>query len=937
MYRSELVNRSAMLPLQKKTRPALLCGILLLILQGCGPRDLTDEEYLQRAREATARGEMQSAVIEFKNALKTNPDNAQARLLLGQAYIELGDGASAEKELRQARSKGIAEETVLVPLANALFLQQEYDEVLKNYTLVDSLSPEQQAELLAVRGKSLLQAGNIAQARLELNKALELDSRSVAALLGQSQIDQAKGNLVATRDWVDQALKIQPDNPEALSQLGRVEEADGNLEAAEEAYTRAIDTAANKPKYIAQRAFLRIHREDIGGAEQDIEKLSDKYPGKHFAQGLVLFQRKQYRDAQTAFEQALNGYGAYAPLQYYLGLTHLLLGNEQQADTYLKNVLNLVPESGKAANVLAGMQLRKGDLEKAQPLLESVLGRDPDNRQALELMAGLEMMQGKPDQAVEKLERLVALDPDSADLRSKLGLALMAQGEVDPATAELEKAIALEPGADEHELRLVMGQLQAGENAKALESAERWVDKSPRSVPAHLSLGWAFLANRMGDQALWTFEKVLELSPGNPSASHNLAVFALQRGDIKQALDYYEESLKHHPGHPRISLALAKLQLLIGLDVKALPLLEQLWEQQPGDAEPAALLGKLLLRQGDAGRALKVIREAARTAPQDTAVLRVLGTAQAETGDYRGAVSTYQRLTAQQPESAPDHYLLAQAYYRNGDRKNFAAALEKAYQLDPTHFETEIAMVGLLMQRQQWEQARELVDKLKQDHPGNPEVHVQDAQLSTALNDPGKAVEAYRQALELAPDRNDLVVKYGLALWQAGQLEQAFKPMEDWLDKHPNDGVVRYNLANLYLLADRKSEAREAFSNILDSNPDHIIALNNLAWLLKDSEPEKAVAYAEQAYRLSPTPPVQDTLAMILLAQPGQEARAVRLLENAVRQAPGNAEIHFHLAQALVQSGDKQRATQVLTELLNSKAVFPGKPQAQKLLDELSG
>jgi Flp pilus assembly protein TadD len=181
------------------------------------------------------------------------------------------------------------------------------------------------------------------------------------------------------------------------------------------------------------------------------------------------------------------------------------------------------------------------------------------------------------------------------------------------------------------------------------------------------------------------------------------------------------------------------------------------------------------------------------------------------------------------------------------------------------------------------------------------------------------------------------VVKYGLALWQAGQREQAFKPMEDWLDKHPDDGVVRYNLANLYLLADRKPEARAAFLEILNKHPDHVIALNNLAWLLKDSEPKKAVAYAEQAYKLSPTPPVQDTLAMILLARPGQEARAVRLLENAVRQAPGNAEFHFHLAQALAQSGDKQRATQVLTELLNSKAAFPGKQQAQQLLDELSG
>ena len=44
---------------------------------------LTDADYLQRAKELRAKGEVRGAIVELKNVLQWNRMNAEVRWLLG--------------------------------------------------------------------------------------------------------------------------------------------------------------------------------------------------------------------------------------------------------------------------------------------------------------------------------------------------------------------------------------------------------------------------------------------------------------------------------------------------------------------------------------------------------------------------------------------------------------------------------------------------------------------------------------------------------------------------------------------------------------------------------------------------------------------------------------------------------------------------------------
>ena len=87
--------------------PLLILFSAVLLLFGCDAGGgQTSTEHTNRAQSHLDEGEHRAALIELKNALLKNPDNTQARLLMGQLHVTLGDGASAEKELLHASELG---------------------------------------------------------------------------------------------------------------------------------------------------------------------------------------------------------------------------------------------------------------------------------------------------------------------------------------------------------------------------------------------------------------------------------------------------------------------------------------------------------------------------------------------------------------------------------------------------------------------------------------------------------------------------------------------------------------------------------------------------------------------------------------------------------------------------------------------------------------
>ena len=91
-------------------------------------------EHIAAGRQHMADGKLRAAIIEFKNAVKTDPDSGEARLALGEVALRVNDLRTAEKELRQARALGIEEPRVVLLLAETYVRLGQAEDVLTHVT-----------------------------------------------------------------------------------------------------------------------------------------------------------------------------------------------------------------------------------------------------------------------------------------------------------------------------------------------------------------------------------------------------------------------------------------------------------------------------------------------------------------------------------------------------------------------------------------------------------------------------------------------------------------------------------------------------------------------------------------------------------------------------------------------------------------------------------
>ena len=156
-----------------------------------------------------------------------------------------------------------------------------------------------------------------------------------------------------------------------------------------------------------------------------------------------------------------------------------------------------------------------------------------------------------------------------------------------------------------------------------------------------------------------------------------------------------------------------------------------------------------------------------------------------------------------------------------------------------------------------------------------------------------------------------------------------------WLDEQPDDVVAREKLAEVYMRESSLEDAVTQYRIILKRIPAHVAALNNLAVLLTEDDPENAIEYAEKALRFSGgASAVLDTLAMAQLKNQ-QVVEAKRSIERALSLSPDNANMQFHQAQIMYASGDRLDAIAALEKLLATTAEFPQRQEVHAYLDSL--
>lgn len=896
---------------------------------------MTEAEYIAKAEEYLGKEEFQAASIEVKNALKQNPDNPRARWLLGKIHLETGDTEAAEKELLRARELGVVDELTLPLLARSLILQGKHEDI--RALSLSNLSAEAKAVVLASQGLSLLSQGKLEEAGPHIDKALSLAPQLAYGRVAKARLLALKRDYGSARNELNDVLQHTPVDALAWSLLGDIELREQQLGKADEAYTSAIEHRTNNLADRLKRVLVRIQLKRYDQAKKELDVLKKRNPrhaGVHFAQGLIDYKNDRFPEAQNAFEQAVNNNGRYLPAIYFLSLTHLRQGNLEQAEHYGNEFLVASPESFPGRKLMARINLANQQYEKAEDLVRPLARLNDKDVVALNLLSNALLKQGKTDEAIELLQKVASLQPNSPVAQLRLGTGLLAVGEQITGVEHIETALGLDPQFQQADILLILNFLKQKDLEKALAAAQAYRDRNPdHSTPYNL-IGRIYLASGQLEQAEKTFSQALDLVPGDPAASQSMAALALKSEDFDKARYFYREVLKYHENHLTTLLKLAALDALEKKEQSMIGHLQQAIAAHPEAPQPRLVLARYYLSKGKADQVPALLNELDELQRKGPEVLSVMALSQLARKIYSEAKFTLEQLVDLQPKLAQAHYWLAQANAGLNDRKGMQAELEIAIELTPEYLPARLALTRMLLSDGRKDAAEEQLKVLREFVPEQADVLHLEASLASLNGDQQAALVKFEQAFDKSPSTSRLLI-LTRQRWGMGDREGAIRLQEQWIREHPNEVAAQLALADMYILENRVDEAVKQYRAVLDSENKNLVALNNLSWQLRDTQPQQSLDYATRANNIAPeSAALMDTLAVVLLKN-GEVEKARRTITRALEKEPENPAMHYHSAMIEVAAGERVSALKTLTALLAEDTDFPEKAEAEQLLEKL--
>ena len=406
---------------------------------------IADSDFLNSAQKYLDEGKPAAALIEVKNALQANPDDAQARILLAKVYLRMGDAANAEAALLRARELGATGDDLDLMLAYARLSKGAFQDVLTQTEGRTGAVSGTQRDLISARGDALLALEKLDEARDAYDRVLASGPHAMA-LRGKAIIAMMRQQPDESRKLLDQALALDPKNDEIVAADAEWYLRQGKPEQARDRFATAIEL--NPLKLIPRIGHVRasLSAGDTEGAVKEVEELRKLQPNSL----LVLFQNSvvqlaagNYEAAKNAADQILASDRYHAGAMNVAGSSAYALGLYEQAAARLTNYVQVVPQDKQARMVLAAALLRLKNAVSAKAVLQPLMESEPVDPRALALMGTAEALVGNNDAAIKYLDKASALSPEDQALRSQLGMVRIAAGDATKGVADLQQVIDL--------------------------------------------------------------------------------------------------------------------------------------------------------------------------------------------------------------------------------------------------------------------------------------------------------------------------------------------------------------------------------------------------------------------------------------------------------------------------------------------------------------
>jgi tetratricopeptide (TPR) repeat protein len=407
-------------------------------------------------------------------------------------------------------------------------------------------------------------------------------------------------------------------------------------------------------------------------------------------------------------------------------------------------------------------------------------------------------------------------------------------------------------------------------------------------------------------RAVSDLQGVVQSSPRNFVARYDLGRALWAKGEIEQARLSFEDAIKQRPDYMPPRMALAQLYFQKGEHSKTVQAADAVLATEPGQLPAMLLRAAALTSMRDFGRAREAISETIKLHPNAMEAQLQLAVVNMGERKFKEAEDGFRKLYESNPKDTRSLFGLTECYLAQQTPQKQAQALE-------------------------------LIQKEAARNPGKDELTLALANVAARTGRADLSIQQFEVLLAKRPKDAFLHMRLGEIYRRTGKLDLSASHFRTAIQLAPEQPSPKLQLAMQLDEQGQRGEARQLYEQLLKMQPNNVVVLNNLAYLMAESgtELDQALTLAQRAKQAMPEGlDVADTLGWIYIKK-NLSDNAIDIYRDLIRRQPQRSTFHYHMGMALFQKGDRTQAKQALLTALRNKPVKDEEAKIKELLGRI--
>jgi tetratricopeptide (TPR) repeat protein len=769
-----------------------------LALAGCKSDAERADEYFQSGMELLQAGDVDRAIVEFRNVFQFEENHLQARMAMGNIFLEQNNPGAAYGQFLRVVEQYPEDFEARRTLAELAFAAGNWDELMRHGAVAVQMMPEdprvQAIDLgMKYREAALAEDDPARQALTSEAEAL-LESLPESAILNNLLIDSytRDGLMSQALAPMDTLLAVTPD--------------------ARQLHIR--------------RLALLAQMQDMAAVEAQLAEMVERFPGDEEIQGMLFryYVSQQRLDEAEAFLRELADPAAEDPANF-LSLINFVsqVRGEQAARAEIERAIEVNPSPNRFKSMLALLDFQAGAQDKAIADLEAILtGADPADEVTQGIKTTLARMlvsTGNQVGARRQVEEVLAQNASNVDALKMQAAWQLQADEVDAAIANLR--VALDTAPEDIQVMNLMSEAytRLGDANLARDYLAQAVEVSGNAPEPSLRYARVLFNEERYLPAEDVILPALQQNPRNVDLLGLLGQVYLQLDDGARATQVIDTLGRIDSDQARAlanSLQADLLSRQSGSE-EALAFLENLAASGEAGLREQVTLMRARLQVGETAEALGIAERLVAENPDNLGLKLALSSAQTANGDLEAAEATLRDITAAAPEANQPWLQLVRLAQRQGDPDKAVALIDQALEATNRHPNILWAKASVLEREGDIDGAIAIYEDLYAQNSGSIIVANNLASLLATYRDDAASLERAwvvgRRLKDL--DNPALQDTYGWILFRRGEAEAALPYLESAANAL-DDPIVEAHLGFAYAALGRNEEAIAQLQKAVD-------------------------------------------------------------------------------------------------------------------------